>query len=78
MADIMYRRTWCEYLTPCPHREGVEVGSYECEQCRHHADHAEEKSMAWSPDRPRAEFIQDYRKYSEIINGIVKCKHEQL
>ena len=76
MAEIGYKRTWCEYLTSCPYKENTEVGSYYCEQCEYHESHAEEKSPLWSPDRQRVEFVQDYRKYATTINGIVKCKHK--
>lgn len=39
---IKFKRTWCDYLTPCPFRNedndpaGIMVGDYECSQCSHH------------------------------------------
>lgn len=34
MEHIKYEKSWCEYLTPCPHFKEMMVGSYEClEEC---------------------------------------------
>ena len=28
MKEINFEYTWCDYLTPCPYRKDIEVGSY--------------------------------------------------
>lgn len=39
MEVIKYKRTWCDYLTPCPYLnkennpEGIMVGDYDCYNC---------------------------------------------
>lgn len=69
MADIRYERTWCDYLTNCKHRPDIEVGSYECSQCKFHAGFHENAA----PERG----VTDMRKYSDIIEGVVNCNYEE-
>lgn len=52
MGDrLLYDRTWCDYLTPCPHRNkqgdpaGVMVGGYECSICPYHMSEDRKKHI---------------------------------
>lgn len=27
---LKFERTWCDYITPCPFRENIYIGEYEC------------------------------------------------
>ena len=67
MNTIEYKRTWCDYLTPCPFFEGKEVGAYECcEECEFNDGWEEEKAPEFK--------VCDYSRYSYIHKGCVKCK----
>ena len=68
MAHIIeYKRTWCDYLTPCKHFKNINVGEYECcEECKF--------NDGWEED-PSPKFkVGDYSRYSYIHTGRVKCK----
>lgn len=30
---VYFEFSWCDYLTPCQYKEGVDVGSYDCSCC---------------------------------------------
>lgn len=64
---LNYERTWCDYLTPCPHRKDVCVGEYECSICNHHKNWTEEKVPNWE--------IGDYARYFYLHKGYVECDH---
>lgn len=66
MKNIEYKRTWCDYLTPCPHQQNVEVGSFECSKCTCHIS-LHENTKKFDPC--------DYARYSYITTGYVTCKH---
>ena len=33
--DINFEMTWCDYLTPCPYKSDIEVGSFACASCEY-------------------------------------------
>lgn len=68
MAKVKFKYTWCDYLTPCPYRNNVEVGSYECSQC----SYFERMIDSNKPDSA----ISDYSKYFVIKIGHVECHAE--
>lgn len=63
---IPYTRTWCDYLTKCPHFPDIEVGSYECCNCCMFHVEAKEDNKKFEPC--------DYSRYSALINGYIKCR----
>lgn len=64
-----YKRTWCDYLTPCKIRPEIMVGEYECqEECPFFVSVKEEEGKKFDPC--------DYARYSYVWNGEVKCKAE--
>ena len=67
MQQIPYQRTWCDYLTPCPFNNNIEVGSYYCSQCKNFISVEEETKKFSGIDL-------SYKKYFEIIKGTVNCK----
>ena len=66
MEERPYICSWCDYLTICEHT-GFEIGSYECSQCKYNNGIAQEESKFKTPF--------DYRKYSELLHGKVKCNY---
>lgn len=68
MKTVQYERTWCDYLTKCKHFPDIEVGSYECDQCKFCKSMKENKSIFLEPC--------DYRKYTEVILGEVECSFD--
>lgn len=66
---IKYERTWCDYLTNCKHFPEIEVGSYECDQCKFCKSMKENKSKITE--------ACDYRRYFEIIEGEVECSFDE-
>lgn len=60
MKNMIFKRTWCDYLTPCPYRDGIEIGSYECSECHHNGgfeDHGKVKPG----------------EYFSVAQGCVRC-----
>ena len=61
-----YKRTWCDYLTPCKIKPDIMVGSYECqEECQCFKSYKEDNSKKFDPC--------DYSRYSYVWNGEVEC-----
>lgn len=59
--EIDFEYTWCDYLTPCPYNNDINVGSYECqEKCEYCA-----KNIISNPI--------DYKKYSPCDYQIYQC-----
>ena len=69
LHNYRYERTWCDYLTPCPHKEDVMIGSYECENCAYYKSSIENKFKDYEPC--------DYGKYTETVSGIVTCSYNK-
>lgn len=62
-----YKRTWCDYLTPCQIKPDIMVGEYECqEQCPYFKSSKEDSAPAFK--------IGDYSRYFHIYNGEVECE----
>lgn len=74
MKDIQYKRTWCDYLTPCPRDEGIEIGSWECSQCPYHQGMGKENIPPTCPDPSSEKY---YERYNVIITGTVQCGYEK-
>ena len=64
---VKYKRTWCDYLTKCKHFPDIEVGSYECNQCKFCKSMNENKSKITKPC--------DYSRYFEVIEGEIECSY---
>ena len=64
----IYKRTWCDYLTPCKINPEILVGEYECSQCKHHKSMKENPGKKFDPC--------DYARYSYIWEGEVECNAE--
>lgn len=64
-TEIKFERNWCDYLTPCKHKNNIFVGSYECSKCSNFISSTEESLRFKSCD---------YSNYFNVVNGIVKCK----
>ena len=61
-----YKRTWCDYLTPCKIKPNIMVGEYECqEECPHFKSVEENNGKKFEPC--------DYSRYSYVWEGIVIC-----
>ena len=65
--DITYERTWCDYLTPCPHGRDCMVGDVDCV-----------KNCGWrvgsvTEDPEKVYAPGDYHRYTDIINGQITC-----
>lgn len=40
---LEFERTWCDYITPCPYKNNIFIGEYECvEKCPFCSKHKEE------------------------------------
>lgn len=70
--DIQYERTWCDYLTPCPKDESIEIGSWECSQCPFYHGRGKENTPPTNPDCTSDEY---FRRYFVITTGTVKCAY---
>ena len=70
VRNIEFEMTWCDYLTPCPHFPDIEVGSYECEQCKYFKSRKMATNNIWS--RP----VGDLNKYMKVDKGVVVCQKE--
>ena len=66
--NIEFEYTWCDYLTPCPHRENIEVGGFDCSECRYFISSRSESSRYNSGN-------DNYKKYTEVLKGVVFCAH---
>lgn len=61
-----YKRTWCDYLTPCKIKPNIMVGEYECQkECPYFKFVEENNGKKFEPC--------DYSRYSYIWEGVVKC-----
>ena len=71
--NIEFVYNWCEYLTPCPYCENIEVGSYECSRCEHFVDskYDIEHTEKLINELP----VGDPRRYMGQYKGIVKCNY---
>lgn len=67
METIGFKMTWCDYLTPCPHNPGVDVGSYECSQCSSH------RGMTMKSNHFDLNGKLDASKYFIVHEGSVQC-----
>ena len=67
--DITYEKTWCDYLTPCPHGRDYMVGDFDCvKSCGWCAGHIiEEPEKEYKPG--------DYHRYTDITKGQITCKY---
>lgn len=61
---VKYKRTWCEFLTPCEHKTDVEIGSYDCSKCEHFVKFIEEEKLLPG-------------EYFKNITGTIECKHNK-
>ena len=59
--------TWCDYLTPCPHKKDVMIGDYDCSECEYH--------IAVKQNNLICDASNSYSKYSKVANGVVFCAH---
>lgn len=66
ILDFEY--TWCDFLTPCPHRENIEIGSFDCSECKYFIS-------SRNGGTTNKEVAGDYTKYSKIMKGVVFCTH---
>lgn len=74
MNNIEFVYNWCDYLTPCPYCENIEVGSYECAQCKHFLDsiYDIEHTGKLVNEMP----VGDPRRYAVQYKGLVKCNYK--
>lgn len=65
--DITYERTWCDYLTPCPHGNDCKVGDEDCvNNCGYCVGSViEEPEKEYAPG--------DYHRYTDITKGQITC-----
>lgn len=70
MAQVEFEMTWCDYLTKCPHFPHIEVGSYDCEQCKRFKSRRMLTDKIWSLP------VGDLKKYMKVDRGIVTCSDE--
>lgn len=61
-----YKRTWCDYLTPCKIKPDIMVGSYECqEECPYFKSAKEKEGRTFKPG--------DTARYLYVWSGEVEC-----
>lgn len=70
---IQYKRTWCDYLTPCPRDTTIDVGSYECSICPHCQGMGKEIIPDVCDDPSSQKY---YERYFSQITGTVDCAYE--
>lgn len=72
IIDRKYVRTWCDYLTPCPHFNNNHIGDYYCSKCRYFVSSSEDSTrfLNLQSDVSSHDY---YKHYSTLINGVVKC-----
>lgn len=71
--NIEFVYNWCDYLTPCPHCENIEVGSYECAHCKHFIDSVYD--IEHTNKLVNEMSVGDPRRYAVQYKGIVKCNY---
>ena len=68
--EIFFKRNWCEYLTECPYRKFIMVGSHECvEECKY-------CSSSYENARPQIDNT-NYERYFTTWTGVVNCTHRK-
>lgn len=65
---LTFEYTWCDYLTPCPHRENIEIGCFDCYDCKYYVS----SSIDGTTNEDKT---SDYKKYIKIMKGVVFCAH---
>jgi C4-type Zn-finger protein len=58
--NMIFERTWCDYLTPCPYINNIEIGSYECSTCGYFDGVVGQESM-----KPG--------DYFSVVKGCIRC-----
>ncbi len=66
---IKFKRTWCDYLTPCKNYPNIMVGSYECSECPCFKGF---EFLECSHNISETEF-NNMSQYFKIYNESIKC-----
>lgn len=59
---IYYERTWCDFLTPCPHGKNCLVGDYDCSICKCFNGYIDEEPL-------------NVGEYFKVIKGSILCNY---
>ena len=65
---LTFEYTWCDYLTLCPHRENIEIGCFDCYDCKYYVS----SSIDGTTNEDKTSV---YKKYIKIMKGVVFCAH---
>lgn len=69
-TNIPFEFTWCDYLTPCPHRPNIMVGDYDCCNC---ANYVSSRQESFKYDKQN----DNYKNYGLVLSGVVFCKFKK-
>ena len=79
MKEIKYTDTWCDNLTPCPHRSDICVNDYDCCHCPHNKSKKELDNDLDEFTKTHGAADNDYyARYSKTNTGIVLCDYEDI
>lgn len=71
MEKINYKYNWCDFFTPCPYRENINVGSYDCSICK--CNNGIEQEKLDIDNLKYANLPPHIRRCLVNGNGVVKC-----
>jgi hypothetical protein len=62
---LKFEFNWCDYKTPCPYKNDIFIGDYDCYTCEHNKEYTILDGIT----------LDDKMSYLKIGNGIVICNY---
>ena len=78
MELMVYKETWCDYLTPCIYIKDVMIGDYECEHCKYFKGRNTKETNIEDFTKAHNDSDKDYyRRYFLENLSYVKCSFRE-
>lgn len=76
MKEIYFEYTWCDYLTKCPYKSNIEVGSFDCHCCKYNEGLILDKKEDEVNLMKISDKLYYKKRYGSVYTGICKCNHK--